>query len=222
MIKNINQLRLIRNVLLKGSVSNATRSLSSTGYNSKKYKYALTTQGSQKNTTGGSASKGGKPRKNFVYGEKTVTYFSLDGGEGEEEGGRLFNPKQKVYSEYIEDAVKDLLVSSEVDQELKDSSIDVVDVEVTDSLATAYVIWRISEDAERQSQTKEDVKELLNKNLSHLRLLLPAFTSLTNPPTIHFVYDTVSERKTEFVKLLDTVKLEIENHVNLPETSLKQ
>ena len=64
----------------------------------------------------------------FVYGEKTVTYFSLDGGEGEEEGGRLFNPKQKVYSEYIEDAVKDLLVSSEVDQELKDSSIDVVDV----------------------------------------------------------------------------------------------
>ena len=43
-----------------------------------------------------------------------------------------------------------------------------------------------------------------------LRSLFPAFTSLTNVPTIHFVYDIFTERQEEIENLLDTVKKEIE------------
>ena len=42
------------------------------------------------------------------------------------------------------------------------------------------------------------------------RSILPAFTSLTNAPNVHFIYDTLSERRAELEKLLDSVKSEIE------------
>ena len=62
-----------------------------------------------------------------LYGDRTVTYFSLDTDEDRKDE-QLFNPKQKVYSECVEDAVKDLLVSPEIDAQLKDCPIEIVDV----------------------------------------------------------------------------------------------
>ena len=63
----------------------------------------------------------------LLYGDRTVTYFSLDTDEDRKDE-QLFNPKQKVYSECVEDAVKDLLVSPEIDAQLKDCPIEIVDV----------------------------------------------------------------------------------------------
>ena len=63
----------------------------------------------------------------MLYGDRTVTYFSLDTDEDRKDE-QLFNPKQKVYSECVEDAVKDLLVSPEIDAQLKDCPIEIVDV----------------------------------------------------------------------------------------------
>ena len=65
----------------------------------------------------------------FIYGDKTVTYFTLQDFDGESDGTEeFFNPKQKVYSEYIEDAVKDLLSSNEIDESLWNCPIEIVDV----------------------------------------------------------------------------------------------
>ena len=63
----------------------------------------------------------------MVYGDRTVTYFSLDTDQDKQDE-QLFNPKQKVYSECVKDAVKDLLVSPEIDSQLKDCPIEIVDV----------------------------------------------------------------------------------------------
>ncbi|XP_066913520.1 putative ribosome-binding factor A, mitochondrial [Clytia hemisphaerica] len=201
---------IIRSVLTKElQITYAsTRCFSKSGLVSKRYKYALN-RAYQKNPGG---SKG-KSRKNFIYGDKTVTYFTLQDFDSESDGTEeIYNPKQKVYSEYIEDAVKDLLSSNEVDETLRNCPIEIVDVEVSDSLASAYIVWKISNEvpSEEKADAREKTKSLLSKNLAHIRSLLPAFTSLTNAPNVHFVYDILSERRAELEKLLDSVKDEIE------------
>jgi len=65
-----------------------------------------------------------------VYGDKTLTYFSLEhaGGDDSDDSAELFNPKQKVYAECVKDAVESVLVSNEIATELTDCNIQIVEV----------------------------------------------------------------------------------------------
>ena len=63
-----------------------------------------------------------------VYGDKTLTYFSLENAAGEDDDSEFFNPKQKVYAESVKDAVESVLVSNAIAKELVDCNIEIVEV----------------------------------------------------------------------------------------------
>ena len=88
----------------------------------------------------------------LLYGDRTVTYFSLDTDEDKQDE-QLFNPKQKVYSECVEDAVKDLLVSPEIDAQLKDCPIEIVDV----SNFFSFVLIRLNSATHIETLSKSTV-----------------------------------------------------------------
>jgi len=172
----------------------------------KKYKYAIDLK--KQKPSVGIATQQFKYKKGLsIVDGKALTYFKFDDHLDFEESDKFvqLSPKQQAYAEIVQESVESLLSSREVPQEINDIAIDIVNVEVSESLTSAIIYWNISTDLSSK-YSKEETKDLLKTHLPYLRSSLPAYSTVTQTPIISFIYDHQSEKEGEINSLFELIQ----------------
>merc|ERR1719494_358599 len=134
---------------------------------------------------------------------KTLSFFKFDTNKKRSKSLSSTSPKQNAYAEVVQQGVESLLSSVDAPEELQEITIEIVQVQVSSSLSSAAVFWRIPSGC----QTLKDIAiEAFDKYGNDIRVLLPAYTTLTGTPSIKFIYDTRSEKEEELDRLFELVK----------------
>lgn len=184
-------------------LKNNSRSLSSTVIVNKKYKYALDVK--KQKVSGGKGSVGYQYKKGATLVEgKLLSHFTF-GDKNKFEHSSEDSPKQAAYAEIVQSGLEDLLTSNEIAQEIQNCDIEIVKVQVSPSLSSANVVWKLREGV-GTTYTKEEVTALLEEHLHHIRLILPAYTTITRTPAVSFTYDKFSEQQQYIDSLFESIK----------------
>ncbi|XP_057309585.1 uncharacterized protein LOC130647660 [Hydractinia symbiolongicarpus] len=189
--------------LQQSYLKNQFRPLSSTVIVNKKYKYALDVK--KQKVGGGKGSVGYQYKKGATLVEgKLLSHFTF-GDKNKFEHSSEDSPKQAAYAEIVQSGLEDLLTSNEIAQEIQNCDIEIVKVEVSPSLSSANVVWKLREDV-GTTYRKEEVTALLEEHLHHIRLILPAYTTITRTPAVSFTYDKFSEQQRYIDSLFESIK----------------
>lgn len=195
--------------LLPKSLQSSQRYICTSNVLWKKFKYSID---KKKQVSGGGRGVKQQRKKGPTFVDGTaLSYFNFDSTD-EGEILREESEKQKAYSDIVRNSVEVLLTSPEAPQEIQDCRIKIVHIQVSSSLTNANVIWKLPDDCVPK-YTKEQTADLLEKYIVELRSLIPAYSILTLTPSIHFVYDTVSEKQKELDALFEIVKKEEEEYM---------
>ncbi|XP_065652481.1 uncharacterized protein LOC100203094 [Hydra vulgaris] len=168
---------------------------------SKKYKYDLNFA---KHQPSGSGGIGGRKRQNSVLVDGTLINFFDLGKEETKSYSYEKSPKQSAYAEIVKTAVESLFLSTELPEPLQSGTIEVVKVEVGPSLCSANIIWKCPQ-FEGNLEKKSEIEKALETNLKQIRLLLPAYSTVTQTPVVTFQYDKFTQQQEDIDKLFEIV-----------------